>query len=68
MKKDDKTKWKTVNHYNNGGGAVYCLGVIGALFYFLSQATSFMSVVMGMIKSLFWPAFLVFELLEFLKI
>lgn len=67
MASDEKTKWKTVNNYNNGGGAVYGLGVIGALFYYLSQANSFVTVVLGIIKALLWPAFVVFQLLSFLK-
>lgn len=51
-------------HYGHGyQGAIYGLGVIGALFYFLGQATSFGMVVMGIGKAIFWPAILVFKLM-----
>jgi hypothetical protein len=46
---------------NHGGNAVYCLGVIGAAVYFVGQATSFWAGVVGLLKALVWPTFLVFE-------
>jgi hypothetical protein len=51
---------------NSSGGAVYGLGFIGALVYYLSTAQTFWMGVLGAIKSLFWPGFLVYELLKFL--
>ena len=55
-------------HCNNGGSnAIYGLGVIGALFYFLSHATSFLMVLIGIGKSIFWPAILMFKLLTYLQ-
>lgn len=55
-------------HYNHGGsGAIYGLGVIGALFYFLQNATTLGLVVIGIGKSIFWPALLMFRLLTLLK-
>lgn len=48
------------------GGAAYGLGFFGALFYYLGVATSFGTVLLGIIKALFWPGFLVYELLKFL--
>jgi len=48
--------------------AIYGLGVVGALFYFLQGATSFGMVLVGIGKSIFWPAILMFKLLSFLKI
>jgi len=47
-------------------GAIYGLSVIGALFYFLQSASSFGMVMMGIGKSIFWPAFLMFKLLTYL--
>lgn len=44
-----------------GGGAVYGLGLIGAAVYFIMQATSFWAGVVGFLKALVWPAFLVYE-------
>jgi hypothetical protein len=53
--------------HQTGSDAVYGIGVIGALVYYLGRATDFQSGVTGVFKALFWPAFLVFKLLEFLK-
>ncbi|WP_027344947.1 hypothetical protein [Hamadaea tsunoensis] len=44
-----------------GGGAVYGLGLIGALIYYIQQADGFWSGVVGVLKALVWPAFLVYE-------
>ena len=50
-----------------GGGAVYGLGLIGALVYYLPQANSFWTVIMGILKSIVWPAMLIYQLMSFLK-
>ena len=47
-----------------GGG--YFLGLIGAAIYYISTATGFWNGVLGVLKALVWPAFLVFEALKFL--
>jgi len=49
-----------------GGSTVYGFGFIGALVYFLSNATTFWMGVVGFLKALVWPAFLVYHLFEFL--
>lgn len=41
--------------------AVYGLGLIGAVVYYISHATSFWMGVMGFLKALVWPAFLVYD-------
>lgn len=46
-------------------GAVYGLGIIGAMVYYISTATSFWVGVLGVLKALVWPAFLVYEFLKF---
>lgn len=48
------------------GGAGYCLGFIGAAIYYISTATGFWMGVLGVLKAVVWPAFLVYELLKFL--
>ncbi len=48
------------------GGGIYGLGFIGAVVYFIGQATSFGMGVVGFLKAIVWPAFLVYELLKFL--
>ena len=45
-------------------GAVYGLGFIGAAVYYISQATSFWMGVLGFLKAIVWPAFLVHGLLK----
>jgi len=45
--------------------AVYGLGLIGAAIYFISQATGFWLGVLGFLKALVWPVFLVYEVLKF---
>jgi hypothetical protein len=66
MVKKQKMKCKpNINNACNGGG-IYCIGFIGAAVYYISIATSFWGGVLGVGKALFWPAFLVFELLKFL--
>jgi hypothetical protein len=49
------------------GGGFYGLGFLGAANYFISHAGTFWIGVLGFLKALVWPAFLVYKLLEFLK-
>ena len=52
------------NYGSTTGGAVYGLGFIGAAVYFISTASGFWMGVLGFLKAIVWPAFLVFELLK----
>jgi hypothetical protein len=49
-----------------GGNAVYGLGLIGALVYYIQAADGFWSGVLGILKALVWPAFVIYDLLKFL--
>jgi hypothetical protein len=49
-----------------GGDAVYGLGLIGALVWYIGQADGFWAGVLGVLKALVWPAFVVYDLLRFL--
>lgn len=49
-----------------GSSAVYGLGLIGAAVYYISQAVGFWAGVVGFLKALVWPAFLVYEAFKFL--
>jgi len=49
-----------------GGGAVYGLGLIGALVYFIQHATTFGEGVLGVLKALVWPGLVVYKALELL--
>ncbi|MBI2044239.1 hypothetical protein HYT24_02650 [Candidatus Pacearchaeota archaeon] len=51
---------------HGSGGAVYGLGFIGAVIYYVSTVTTFWMGVLGILKALVWPAFLAYELLKFL--
>lgn len=48
------------------GGIAYMLGIIGAAVYYISTASGFWAGVLGFLKALVWPAFIVFEMLKFL--
>ncbi len=54
------------NRRAGGGDAVYGIGLIGALVYYIQAADGFWAGVLGVLKALVWPAFLVYELLKFL--
>jgi hypothetical protein len=48
------------------GGCIYGLGFLGALIYYLTTATSVWMCLLGIVKAVLWPAFLVFQLMKFL--
>lgn len=50
-----------------GGGAIYGLGIFGALVWFWQQADSFWEYVLAIIQGLFWPAWLVYDVFEALS-
>ncbi len=50
--------------HKQGGNAVYGLGFIGALIYFIGHATSFWLGALGIIKAMVWPALVVYKVLE----
>jgi hypothetical protein len=45
----------------SASNAVYGLGLIGAAIYFISTATSFWIGVLGFLKAIVWPVFIVYE-------
>ena len=51
-----------------GGEAVYGLGFIGALIYFIQHAHSFKEGLLGFLKALVWPAVIIYKVLELLKL
>ncbi|MCP3682907.1 MAG: hypothetical protein GY861_09475 [bacterium] len=58
-------KCKPQNMCGGGGGCAYFLGFIGAAVYYISVSTGFWGGVLGFLKAIVWPAFLVFEVLRF---
>ena len=53
---------------NAPAGAVYGMGFIGAVIYFIVHATGFWMGVLGCLKAIVWPVFLVYELFKYLGI
>lgn len=45
-----------------GGGAIYALGIFGALVFFWQRADTFWEYVLAVLQGLFWPAFMVYEI------
>jgi hypothetical protein len=56
-----------VIHQGSASDAVYGIGLIGAWVYYIGRATTTRERVLGFFKGLFWPAFLVYQLLVFLE-
>lgn len=50
------------------GGIGYFLGFLGAAIYYISIAPNFWAGVLGVLKALVWPLFLVYELFKYLAI
>lgn len=63
----DWKKMKSINCGGNNGSAVYGLGFVGALVYFLQHSTGFMDAILGVVKAVLWPGFLIYRVLELLK-
>ncbi len=49
---------------NASCGGVYGVGLIGAAVYYISTATGFWAGVLGVLKAIVWPAFVVYGLLK----
>ena len=61
-KKQPKTK---VIRQGGASEAVYGLGMIGALVYYIGHSATFWLGVFGVLKAIVWPAMLVFEALRY---
>jgi len=49
-------------------GGSYGLTIIGAAVYFVGQSTTFWAGVLGILKALVWPAFVIYKVLELLHL
>lgn len=63
---EGKCEKHVIKHVHSSDAAVYGLGFIGAAIYYISQATGFWMGVLGFLKAIVWPAFLVYEALKLL--
>lgn len=48
-------------------GALYGLGFLGAAVYFIKHAVGFWACIVGILKAIFWPAVVLYKVLETLK-
>ena len=62
----DHYEWRKMRHGSVYGG-IYGMAFIGALVYYIQHATTFWLGVLGFFKALFWPAMLIYKILELLK-
>lgn len=61
---ETKSKKKS---YTNTGNGIYGLAFIGAAVYYIQHAPTFWMGVLGFLKALVWPAFLIYDLMKFLE-
>ena len=66
LEKRNESKRKYDHHHAGNGACIYGTGFIGAIVYYTSTASGFWIGVLGFLKALVWPAFLVYEALKFL--
>lgn len=59
-------KQQIINN-NSSSGAIYGIGIFGALVYFLQHASSFWDGVVGVLYAIFWPAVMVYKVFELFK-
>ena len=63
--KEWRKSWDKKSSTSHGtAGALYFVGFIGSMVYWMQAATDFGSVVTGFLKSCVWPAYIVYKLLE----
>lgn len=47
--------------------SIYGMAFIGAAVYYIQHSVTFWAGVLGVIKALFWPAMIMYKILELLK-
>ena len=55
------------NKTGNVSGGIYGLAFLGALVYYLQHAATFGAGAIGVLKAIFWPAVLIYKVMEYLK-
>ena len=68
QKREEKRAKARERHYyrQSTGNAFYGLGMIGAAIYYVQHAAGFWAVVLALLKAIVWPAFFVYDLLQFM--
>lgn len=54
--------------HHGGSDTIYGIGMIGAAVYFLQQAHTFVEILMGLGKAIFWPAVVLYRVLGLLHL
>lgn len=68
LKTNEQEDNKIQMQYRGGSSdAVYGIGLIGAWVYYIGRATTTQERIKGFFKGFAWPAFVVYQLLEFLN-
>ena len=57
-----------MGYKSSSSEAIYGIGVIGALVYFIQQSSTFTGVLIGIGKAIFWPAVVLYRVLELLRL
>lgn len=63
---EGETRKQRTSYRGGASEAVYGLGMIGAWVYYFTTAPTFWIGVLGFLKGILWPAFLVFEAMKVL--
>lgn len=59
---------KEVRRVDNGlYGGIYGMAFLGAAYYYIVHATTFWVGALGVLKAIFWPAVLMYKVLELWK-
>lgn len=56
------------SHHEGMLGGAYFLTIVGAAVYFVQLSQTFWQGVVGVLKAFVWPAFVVYKVLEILKL
>lgn len=59
-------RWKT--KCCNAPGAIYGIGMLGALVYYIQHATSFWNGALGVVEAVFWPAMVIYRVFDLLHL
>ena len=66
--KESNLPYKPRPVYRRTGNSIYFFAFVGSFIYYVGHATTFWIGVAGFFKALLWPGFLVYYLLEFMKV
>ncbi|OGM74326.1 hypothetical protein A2382_02845 [Candidatus Woesebacteria bacterium RIFOXYB1_FULL_38_16] len=69
LSKNKDKEYYCCKHKGGGqaGGAVYGIGFIGGIIFFVQNSTSITDALLGVVKAIFWPAFFVYKFFEYIQ-